>query len=338
VLLSVITNTVGASREMAGGVMLNGYTAPQALGFAPLATLVTDTRMLGKFEAGTWTFKTAMGATYAGGPSPVSWHARVRFYRTNSLDSLSGTIFTHAVEIGSATAGTVATSNFQTVGYSTVTATLPAFNMANEYLLVFIGIILDVAPTVSTATLSPWLDQETYLQTSNFIPAVGDACVPSFVRRCPEAYEYHAPDGTVYLLDVPGLRFVTSAEGEGMPPINYNTQRGPFQHGVTLTDYFLQPRTVQLAIRHNYPNRDSLHRGRQELVGVLSPGLQSLTNSALQTGTLRKQLTSGELRDLRALILQGPNFNPRGTSWDEFAYTEVLRFQAFDPIWYDPYG
>lgn len=334
----VNTTTVpGSSREMFGGGLVNGYLAPTTaqMTTAVAGTLATETPITGKFDAGNWTFRLGAAWFPVGGPSPVQWHVRIRIYHTNTLDTLNGLYEAHAVEVGNGFAGSVATSNFQQVGYSTVTAALPTFTMNNEYLIVYVGIYCDVAPTISNGLLGFWADQSTVLQTANFVSSVGAICKPNFVQRCPEAYEYHAPNGTVYPLDVNGIRFVLSAEGEGLPPINYTTQRGPFQHGTTLTDYFLQPRIVQLAIRHNYPNRDALHEGRQALVGVLSPGLQALTG-VVQTGTLRKQLTTGELRDLRALILQGPNFNPRGKEWDEFAYTEVLRFQAFDPIWYDP--
>ena len=151
----------------------------------------------------------------------------------------------------------------------------------------------------------------------------------------PIRYEYITPEGTVYPLDVPRYRSVINAEGEGLPPINYISQRGPFQHGNTVLDYFLQPRIVQLTIRHQFDNRYDLERGRETLVGTLNPGLQ-LTPTSLDEGILRKQLSDGSLRNLKCFIIQGPNFNPRGPGWDEYAFNEVLRFQASDPVWYDP--
>ncbi len=151
----------------------------------------------------------------------------------------------------------------------------------------------------------------------------------------PVRYEYIAPNGLVYPFDVPGSRAVLSSEGEGMPPIDYRTQRGPFQHGNTVLDYFLQPRVVQLTIRQWDSYVPIIEQAREILVGTLNPGLQA-TAYALDEGTLRKQLSDGQFRAIDCFILQGPNFQPHSGGWDIASFTEVLRFQASNPTWYDP--
>ncbi|MCI0551432.1 MAG: exo-alpha-sialidase, partial [Anaerolineae bacterium] len=58
---------------------------------------------------------------------------------------------------------------------------------------------------------------------------------------------YIGPDGQVYPLVTPHLpvgRFVMNFSGFGMPPFDYVTQRGPFQHGETVRDFFARPRIV----------------------------------------------------------------------------------------------
>lgn len=151
-----------------------------------------------------------------------------------------------------------------------------------------------------------------------------------------ERYTYFAPDGVEYPLEVKRKRFVLSAEGEGLPPINYNTQRGPFQDGETMHNFFAQPRLVQLTIRHVLETRGEYWNERNSLMYALNPLKQTLAYDRLH-GVLRKVLPGGAKRDLSCLIAQGPNFNPRSlTQWDEYAYQEVLRFIAHDPIYYDP--
>lgn len=141
--------------------------------------------------------------------------------------------------------------------------------------------------------------------------------------------------GRTYVLSNPPARFVMSEEGTGMPPIDYVTQRGPYQHGESLRDYFLTPRTVQYIVRHNYCSREDYWAGRGELISVLAPNNGPL--ATLATGTLRKVMPGGTVRDLTCIIDQGPKFEPRDPSqWDELSYTETLRFIAHNPIYFDP--
>ncbi len=151
---------------------------------------------------------------------------------------------------------------------------------------------------------------------------------------------YITVDGTSYELSSPPTRFVLSVEGQGMPPIQYVTQRGAYQHGDTVRDFFLQPRIVQMVVRHTFCDRTAYWAGRSELLNLLRPNRGGTPG----IGTLRKILPGGVIRDLCCVIQQGPNFAPRNVSvggnnvWDELAYTETLRFVADNPIYYDPKG
>lgn len=151
-----------------------------------------------------------------------------------------------------------------------------------------------------------------------------------------------ANNGNQYVLSKPPERWVMSEEGTGMPPISYVTQRGPYQHGESLRDFFLTPRTIQMIVRHNYCDRAAYWKGRNELLSVLMPNIPSSPQTVpptlgVATGVLRKVMPNGVVRDLACIIQQGPNFAARDPKqWDEWSYTETLRFIAHNPIFFDP--
>ncbi|KKK47457.1 hypothetical protein LCGC14_3155000, partial [marine sediment metagenome] len=149
---------------------------------------------------------------------------------------------------------------------------------------------------------------------------------------------YITPDGRLYPLHTPHEfgRWVVSFSGLGTPPIEYITERGPFQHGATARDYFLRPRVVQLLIRQAFCNRLDWWAGRASLLNEIRPNRQA-TPTAVLPGELRFVETDGTLRSLNVFIQEGPRFEPRvQDQWDEWAFQEVLRFIAYDPVVFDP--
>ncbi len=153
-----------------------------------------------------------------------------------------------------------------------------------------------------------------------------------------ELTQYITPDGVVLDLDVPAHvgKWVVSQSGWGAPPIDYITQRGPFQDGATVKDFFLSPRVLQLLIRANFCDRNGFWAGRSDLLNHLRPNRQ-VTPTAAVPGRLRRILSTGQVRDLDVFITEGPRFEPQTAgSWDEWSYQEVLRFIAHNPVVYDP--
>lgn len=149
-----------------------------------------------------------------------------------------------------------------------------------------------------------------------------------------EFTEYIAPDGSVYQFDTTD-RFLISEEGLGMPPVEYITQKGPYQHGSTLIDYRLRERTIQLILRDDACNRADYWTHRSALLNAIRPNRHVGYNFG--PGTLRKKFPDGSIRDIKVIIEQGPIFGPRPTDrWDEFGFTETLRFIANDPVFYSP--
>lgn len=156
--------------------------------------------------------------------------------------------------------------------------------------------------------------------------------------RTREFTTYTAADGSVYQLHVPAAigRWVISDSGYGLPPIEYITERAPAQHGETMVNYFLRPRIIQLLIRQQFCNREDYWSGRAALLDAIRPNRQ-LTPNGTMPGVLTKTLPTGDQRSLAVFITEGPRFEPRQVGqWDEFAFQEVLRFVAYDPVAYDP--
>ncbi len=158
------------------------------------------------------------------------------------------------------------------------------------------------------------------------------------VMQVREHVDYVAPDGTVYPLHVPARvgRWVMSQSGWGTPPLEYQTERGPFQHGESVRDYFLRPRIIQLLIRQQFCAREDYWTGRAALLNAVRPNRQALPGG-VQPGMLRLTLPDGSRRSLDCYLQEGPRFEPRSlTGWDEWAFQEVLRFVAYNPVIYDP--
>jgi hypothetical protein len=126
------------------------------------------------------------------------------------------------------------------------------------------------------------------------------------------------------------------SQGWGMPPIEYITQRGAFQHGETVKDFFLTPRTIQLLIDQSFCNREAQWTGRATLLDAIRPNRQTAPTGATP-GTLRRILPDGSKRDLKVFIAEGPTFDPSpDDGWQEHSFKEVLRFVAHDPVVFDP--
>ncbi len=152
-----------------------------------------------------------------------------------------------------------------------------------------------------------------------------------------EFHQYISPDGKTYELHTASKhgRWVMQSQGWGMPEIEYITQRGTFQHGETVKDFFLRPRVIQLLINQSFCDRDGQWDGRAALLDAIRPNRQ-ITANGVTPGTLRRVLSDGSKRDLKVFIEQGPSFDPDPQGYREHSFKEVLRFIAHDPVIYDP--
>ncbi len=196
--------------------------------------------------------------------------------------------------------------------------------------------------------LVTWYDQtldDILTNTANAINIGNAQVVPIVPTRVvisksatSEFTAYISPDGVVYPFHTPHNigRWIISESGWGTPPINYVSQRGPFQHGVTVKDFFLQPRVIQLLIRQGFCDRDAYWAGRAGLLDEIRPNRQTIS-TAVVPGELRRTFPDGRTRSLNVFIAEGPRFEPAQlNTWDEFAFQEVIRFIAHNPVVFDP--
>lgn len=146
---------------------------------------------------------------------------------------------------------------------------------------------------------------------------------------------YIAPDGEEYSFNNYTDRFLMGIAGRGTPPIDYLVQQGPFQHGVTILDYRLEPRSIQLVHRRQSRDRDAYWDSRSDVLNLLRTNRQA--PNSLDLGTLRKIMPDGTTRDIEVFIEKGPEFKLTDPNmWDEWSWTEVLRFFAPDPTFFNP--
>jgi len=150
----------------------------------------------------------------------------------------------------------------------------------------------------------------------------------------PEYDIYIAPDGTELPFDRLSDKFIQSFEGYGMSPIKYVEQQGALQDGVTIYDYKLQKRIVQWTVRQNGCSRWDYWEKRALFLDVLRPNRHTFNNFG--PGKLRKMLPTGVMRDLDVHVEFGPIFSSPSGFWDEWGFTEAIRFVAPDPTFYDP--
>lgn len=148
-----------------------------------------------------------------------------------------------------------------------------------------------------------------------------------------ERLVYVRPDGVKYRLHAPPSRVVMTEEGFGTPPMEYIVDQAPFQHGDTVRNVLLQPRPVQLVVMQNFVSRPAYWDGRASLLDAIRPNRVTDFNNP---GSLLYYLGNGDRRQLDVFLDSGPGFAPRAGGWREWMFTEVLRFTAHDPVWYDP--
>lgn len=148
------------------------------------------------------------------------------------------------------------------------------------------------------------------------------------------------PDGVKYPLHAPPSRVVMSEEGFGTPPMEFVVDTAPFQHGDSVRAMYLLPRPIQLTVMQNFCSRSDYWNGRASFLDAIRPNRawNSITGAFFQSvsSKLLYYLANGAKRQLDVVLDSGPGFAPPQGGWREWSFTEVIRFVAHDPVWYDP--
>jgi hypothetical protein len=92
---------------------------------------------------------------------------------------------------------------------------------------------------------------------------------------------------------------------------------------------------IQYIHRRRGCSRDDYWSNRGDLLNIIRPNRQAA--NTFRQGRLRKIQPDGTYRDIKALTEFGPGFAARNPSkWDEWAFTEALRFRCDNPIFFNP--
>jgi hypothetical protein len=147
---------------------------------------------------------------------------------------------------------------------------------------------------------------------------------------------YITPDGETHTLADFRIRALPGGVGGlGMPPIEWQTTRGPYQHGETAQGYRLRPRTIDLVAHWTGCGRQEYWDLRSAILDIFRPN-RSATSLP---GYLRKVQPDGSIRDIETYVLEGPVFGQTDPStWQEWGYQDVVRLIAYNPVLFDPAG
>jgi len=148
---------------------------------------------------------------------------------------------------------------------------------------------------------------------------------------------YIAPDSTatngVQSVQYPlfgGSRVLLEWQDVGMPNINYIQDQGPFQNGVTVRDFRLQPRIITLTLYERGLKRNDFYKNEADIINKIRPN----RSSTQAPGRLLLIQPDNTEIEINARILEGPSGN-----WDGQGgiipsdFREELRFFCADPVW-----
>lgn len=94
-----------------------------------------------------------------------------------------------------------------------------------------------------------------------------------------------------------------SEQGLAIPPVNYLTQRGPYQHGDTVVGMRLEPRVIQLVLSKRFITSQDYHASRQRWIADLSSINTGDPLTPLRPYIYRKILYQRYKVDLADLVL-----------------------------------
>lgn len=120
--------------------------------------------------------------------------------------------------------------------------------------------------------------------------------------------------------------------GFGAPPTEWITSRGYRQHGMSVLDYSVQPRTITLEIIQSgqkFCSREDYWNARASLHNILRPN---------RGGPLTLTLTTAKGTQRSLMIYPDPGMINPGTDMEtnNWSVRESIDFVAFDPFWFDP--
>ena len=141
--------------------------------------------------------------------------------------------------------------------------------------------------------------------------------------------------GEQFLLNDYSIRAVMTSGGYGMPDMKWMEQTGPFQHGNTLLDYRLMPRTISLEFIQTSASLRQYWIDRAKLLDVFRISRQPRAG-VLGLARLRKILPDNSIRDIYVTFYGGMKFDFGGLAEDFRSPTNSIELYAPDPTFFDP--
>lgn len=146
-----------------------------------------------------------------------------------------------------------------------------------------------------------------------------------------EVYRIEAADGLIYYLNDGETRFVVATiDNAGLPPVEYLTRRSYRSDKLIETGYRLNPRTFSIAYQFVQDcDRQTYWQARADLLNALRPN----RGGAL---TVILRLDDGTQRAIQARALTPVFPAVPVEEVNEYNFSEILQFDAFDPTFFDP--
>jgi len=136
---------------------------------------------------------------------------------------------------------------------------------------------------------------------------------------------YTNPNGvSVTLGGAPSKYFITSVDGLGSPVVSLQTQKAPYQDGVTLIDQLNEPRTITVEGAITDLDEATLSTSRRTLISTLNPKLGA--------GTLSYKNENGNIYYITALPIDSPILPNRKRPGD-IMQKFMVQFYCADPYW-----
>jgi hypothetical protein len=147
-----------------------------------------------------------------------------------------------------------------------------------------------------------------------------------------EYVEYISADGVRYPF-FGGNKVLMSWAGLGSPDINYITDRGPFQHGVSVRDWRYDPRLLSIELFESSSSRSKWVGKQAKLINAMRPNRSSGT---ITPGKIRVFLADGSQREIKAWLSGGPDGGFKGDqTLQPKDLLEKVDLFCEDPFWRD---
>lgn len=140
--------------------------------------------------------------------------------------------------------------------------------------------------------------------------------------------------GVTYTLTDSNPFEIIEIDGISVAPSNLSTERGPLQHGESVIDFRLEPRTIMLKLQAHSSATHSYQYLRNQINKLFGPYNADLYLTVVWSANERGALELAEPKRIAVRSIGSPNIVT--TINQTLNITAVIALRASDPIWFDP--